>query len=124
MSPRFSVAHGIDVRRVILVAMLAAGAVGGLGGGVHALGVVHRFVAGFSAGFGFTGIAIALLARFSATGVVLCSVLFGALASAGSTVQLFADIPLDIVDVLQGSVMVFAVARFALPRLRGRRRRA
>lgn len=123
-SPRFSVAHGINVRRVILVAMLAAGAVGGLGGGAHALGVVHRFVGGFSAGFGFTGIAIALLARFSATGVVLCSILFGALASAGSTIQLFSDVPLDIVDVLQGAVMVFAVAQFALPKLRGRRRRA
>lgn len=124
MSPRFSVAHGIDVRRVLLVAMLAAGAIGGLGGGVHALGVVHRFVAGFSAGFGFTGIAIALLARFSAVGVVLCSVLFGALASAGSTIQLFSNIPLDIVDVLQGAVMVFAVAQFTLPRLRRRRPRS
>ena len=67
--------------------------VGGLGGAVHALGVVHRFVEGFSPGYGFTGIAIALLARNGAIGIVLASILFGALSSAGATMQLFSDMP-------------------------------
>jgi ABC-type uncharacterized transport system permease subunit len=115
-NPRFAAAHGIDVGRVVLIAMLAAGAIGGLGGGAHALGTVHRFVAGFSPGYGFAGLAIALLGRHSAAGVALCAVLFGALASAGATVQLFASIPLELVYVLQGVVMIFAVSRFALPR--------
>jgi simple sugar transport system permease protein len=119
-NPRFAAAQGIDVPRVVGLALVAAGAVGGLGGGVHTLGIVHRFVGGFSPGFGFTGIAIALLARFDPAGVVIVAVGFGALASAGSTVQLFTGIPLNIVDVLQGTVMVFAVARFTVPRLRRR----
>jgi general nucleoside transport system permease protein len=111
LNPRFSAAQGIRVGRVIIVSMLLSGAIAGLGGAAHALGVVHRFVDGFSPGYGFTGIAVALLGRNSAGGVVLGAVLFGALASAGTTAQLFSDIPLDIVDVLSGTVMIFAVVR-------------
>jgi len=111
LNPRFAAAQGIQVNKVIVIAMLLSGAVAGLGGGSHALGVVHRFVDGFSPGYGFTGIAVALLGRNSAVGVVVGAILFGALASAGTTAQLFSDIPVDIVNVLSGTVMVFAVVR-------------
>jgi general nucleoside transport system permease protein len=111
LNPRFAAAQGIRVGRVIIVSMVISGAIAGLGGAAHALGVVHRFVDGFSPGYGFTGIAVALLGRNSAVGVVVGAILFGALASAGTTAQLFSDIPLDIVDVLSGTVMIFAVVR-------------
>ena len=118
LNARFSRAVGLAPDRVVFGAMLASGALGGLAGGVHALGLVHRFVAGFSPGYGFTGIAIALLARNSALGVALAAVLFGALTSAGANIQLFSDVPIEIVEILQGAVMIFAVAQF------GRRGRA
>jgi ABC-type uncharacterized transport system permease subunit len=86
--------------------------IGGLAGGIHVLGLVHRFVAGFSPGYGFTGVAIALLARNSAFGVALAAILFGALSSAGANIQLFSNVPLEIVEILQGAVMIFAVAQF------------
>jgi len=111
LNARFAAAQGIRVGKVVIVSMLLSGAVAGIGGAAHALGVVHRFVDGFSPGYGFTGIAVALLGRNSAVGVVLGAVLFGALASAGTTAQLFTDVPLDIVDMLAGTVMVFAVVR-------------
>ena len=41
-------------------------------------------------------------------GILIGSILFGALASAGTTIQLFSDIPLDLIDVLQGTVMLLA----------------
>jgi len=119
-APRFSSAQGLRVRTVLMTAMLASGAIGGLGGAVHALGVVHRFSVGFSANFGFTGIAIALLARFNPVGVVVGAIAFGALAAAGATVQLFINIPIQLIDILQGTVMMLAVAKFAIPRLRRR----
>jgi simple sugar transport system permease protein len=109
-NPLFAVAAGIRVSRVVVIAMVLSGAVGGLGGAAHALGTVGRFVVGFSPGYGFTGIAVALLGRNNAVGIVLAALLFGALASSGAAVQLFSDIPLDIVNVLQGVVMIFAVA--------------
>ncbi len=112
---RFAAAQGIRVSKVVLWAMLATGAIAGLGGSVHAMGVVGKFVAtGFSASYGFTGIAVALLARRSALGLIPAAILFGAFANAGTTIQLFDNIPLDIVNVLQGTVMVFAVASFAI----------
>lgn len=120
-TPRFSIAQGLRVRTVLMTAMLASGAIGGLGGAVHALGVVHRFSVGFSASFGFTGIAIALLARFNPVGIVVGAVAFGALAAAGATVQLFVNIPIQLIDILQGTVMMLAVAQFAIPRLRRRK---
>ena len=110
INPRFSRAVGIDPSRVFVMMMIVSGAVGGLAGGIHALGLVHRFVGGFSPGYGFTGIAIALLARNTATGVVIASILFGALSSAGANIQLFSNVPIEIVEVLQGAVMIFAVA--------------
>ncbi|WP_425280382.1 hypothetical protein [Pseudaminobacter salicylatoxidans] len=67
---------------------------------------------GFSPGYGFTGIAVALLGRGSAIGILLAALLFGALATSGATIQLFSDVPIEIVNILQGTVMIFAVARF------------
>ncbi|GEL48030.1 ABC transporter permease [Cellulomonas hominis] len=123
-TPRFAVAQGLRTRTVVVVALLGAGLVAGLGGGVHALGIVHRYTGGFSASFGFTGIAIALLARFNPVGMVVGAVLFGALNAAGSTIQLFVNLPIQLVDILQGTVMIFAVVQFVLPRLALRRRPA
>jgi simple sugar transport system permease protein len=114
LNPRFSRAVGIEPPKVFLGVMIASGVVGGLAGGIHTLGLVHRFVAGFSPGYGFTGIAIALLARNSATGVVIASVLFGALSSAGANIQLFSNVPIEIVEIVQGAVMIFAVAQISL----------
>jgi simple sugar transport system permease protein len=109
-NPQFTAAQGVRVSRVILIAMLASGVIGGLGGAAHTLGTIGRFVVGFSPGYGYTGIAVALLGRNRPLGIVLAALLFGALASSGAAVQLFSDIPLSIVDVLQGVVMIFAVA--------------
>jgi simple sugar transport system permease protein len=91
--------------------MLLSGAIGGLAGGVHALGTVFRYVSGFSPGYGFVGIAVALLGRGNAWGMLLAAILFGALATSGATIQLFSNVPIEIVNILQGMVMIFAVAR-------------
>jgi general nucleoside transport system permease protein len=115
LNARFSRAVGIEPRSVVFSAMIASGAIGGLAGAIHALGLVHRFVAGFSPGYGFTGVAIALLARNSAVGVAAAAILFGALSSAGANIQLFSDVPIEIVEILQGAVMIFAVAKFGRP---------
>lgn len=111
LNPRFAIASGINVPMLVIKMMLLSGAIGGLAGGIHALGSVGRFVSGFSPGYGFTGIAVALLGRGSAIGIFLAAILFGALATSGATIQLFSDVPIEIVSILQGMVMIFAVAR-------------
>lgn len=114
-APKFALAQGIRVRWVIVTALLGAGLIGGLGGAVHASGDLLRFTGGFSASFGFTGIAIALIARFNPIGILVGSVIFGAINSAGTTAQLYVNLPIELVELLQGTVMIFAVATFGIP---------
>lgn len=121
LNPRFARGVGISVSSVIVSVMVLSGAVGGLGGGAHALGLIHRYTEGFSPGYGFTGMAVALLGRNSAIGILIGAVIFGALSSAGTTIQLFSDIPLDLVNLLEGTVMIFAVVE--LGKIVWRRRR-
>ena len=121
LNVRFARGVGIAVSSVTVTVMVISGAISGLGGGVHTLGLVHRFTEGFSPGYGFTGMAVALLGRNSATGVLAGALIFGALSSAGTTIQLFSDIPLDLVNLLEGTVMIFAVVEIGRIVLRRRR---
>lgn len=120
-NPRFAMTSGISLLKVILVAMAVSGLVAGIAGAVQVLGVNGRFIDRFSPGFGFTGIAVALLGRNTAVGCVLAALFFGALSNGAAMMQLFSDIPLDLVNVLAGMVMIFAVVNFAglRPRRRG-----
>jgi len=117
LNRRFARVVGVSVPRTIITAMLLSGVVAGLGGAAQGLGQLHRFSDGFSAGYGFTGMAVALLGRNRPVGILLGAVLFGALASAGTTIQLFSDIPLDLVNIIQGIVMIFAVVELGRFRL-------
>ncbi len=119
LTPRFAAATGISLAAVIIGAMLASGLLGGLAGGLQVLGVNYRFIDRFSPGYGFTGIAVALLGRNTPLGVLLAALFFGALANGGAMIQLFSDIPIDLINLLQGTVMILAVVQFG--RLRGMR---
>ena len=52
-------------------------------------------------------------------GVAVGAIVFGALSSAGATIQLFSDVPIEIVEILQGAVMIFAVAKLGIGQGRG-----
>jgi general nucleoside transport system permease protein len=113
---RFAAASGISTARSIMIAFLGSGFIGGIAGGIQILGVNHRFIDHFSPGYGFTGIAVALLGRNTALGCLLAALFFGALANGGATVQLFTNIPLELINVLQGTVMIFAVVELGRAR--------
>jgi simple sugar transport system permease protein len=113
-NPRFAAVAGLDVRRVIVASMVLSGLMGGLAGAGQILGALDRFVDNFSPGYGYTGIAVALLARNQPWAVPLAALFFGALANGGTTVQLFTNVPLDLVNVLQGAVMLVAVTRLGV----------
>jgi general nucleoside transport system permease protein len=68
----------IDSRRVAAQALLASGAIAGLAGGIEVTGVSYALYQNLSPGYGFTAIAVALLARLHPAGVVAAGVLFGA----------------------------------------------
>jgi ABC-type uncharacterized transport system permease subunit len=109
-SPTFAATIGFSPKRAALVSFLVGGGLGGLAGAFVALGVLGNFTANFSTdpGFGFTGIAVAVLGAGNWAGLILAALFFGALASAGGVVQLFSNIPISLTEVLQGTLMIFA----------------
>ena len=102
---------GISPPRQVLIAMLVSGALAGCMSLNELMGVQHRLLLEFSAGYGFAGIAVALMGRGHPVGILLASLLFGALYQGGA--ELSFEIPRitrDMVVVIQGLVILFAGA--------------
>ncbi|NBF41531.1 MAG: ABC transporter permease [Spirochaetes bacterium] len=117
---------GVRSSRIQVMAMSLGGAMAGIAGGMVVLSQISRFVANFSPGYGFTGIAVAVLGRGKPWGVLLAAFLFAVLETGGMSMQLFARIPSDLTTVIQGLVILLVAAPaalHALSRLRLRRRR-
>jgi simple sugar transport system permease protein len=101
---------GINSKKMIIISMTISGAAAGLAGSTMVLGVLHRFITNFSPGYGYAGIAVAVLGRNKPWGVLLSALLFGALESGGISMQLFAKIPMDLMTIIQGLVILFIAA--------------
>lgn len=100
---------GFSIPRNIIAVMLLSGALAGLGGMVEVSGTVHRIQADISPGFGYTGIIVATLARFSPLIVLPVAVLFGALITGGLELQTV-GLQSDLVLMIQGVILFFALA--------------
>lgn len=116
MSVEAATYGGVRVRRAIVLTMLLSGGVAGIAGVIQVLGVNYRMSSSFSPGFGFTGIAVALLGNLSSVGVVLAASLFGALQTGGQVMQRTAGIPSSIVTIIQGLVIFFVAVQLEVPR--------
>ena len=102
---------GISPARAIMLAMAISGGLAGLVGVNEIIGVHHRLLLEFTAGYGFVGIAVALMGRNHPLGILLAALLFGVLYQGGS--ELAFDMPnvtRDMVVVLQGLVILFSGA--------------
>src|SRR5713226_1822509 len=104
---------GVSVRRTIIVTMLIAGAFAGLAGAVQIAGVDHSLTDKyFSDTTGFDAIAVALLGLGSGVGIILASILFGALHAGGSVMQSDAGISGSLVLVLEALILFSIAANF------------
>lgn len=101
---------GMSVVRNFVLVMVLSGGLAGLAGAAQVLGVDHWVGQGFSAGYGFDAIALALLGKSHPLGVVLSAILFGILRSGATRMQSLAGIPIDIISIIQGLVIIFVAA--------------
>ena len=111
LAPRAAIYAGIRPARVTLLAMAISGALAGSVGVNEILGLQHRLLLDFVAGAGFTGIAVALMGRNHPFGIVLASLLFGALYQGGA--ELAFEIPTitrDMIITIQGLIILFSGA--------------
>src|SRR5467141_792300 len=103
---------GISIRKQIILAMAISGGLAGMVGINEVLGYRHRYYDGFSANYGFIGIAVALLGRNHPVGVFLAAILFAILLRGGIFVDAFTmHVSKDIVDMLQGIVIILVALR-------------
>ncbi len=101
---------GINVGRTIIISMVLSGALAGLAGAVEVTALNYRHELGFSTGYGFDAIAIALLGKTSPFGVVLSALLFGAMRNGAARMQFLTQIPVDVISVIQALILLFVAA--------------
>ncbi|MCE1253341.1 MAG: ABC transporter permease [Anaerolineae bacterium] len=101
---------GINVSRTIVITMALSGLLAGMAGAVEVTGLNYRHELGFSVGYGFDAIAIALLGKNHPVGVILASLLFAAMRNGATRMQFLTQIPTDVISVIQALILLFVAA--------------
>jgi ABC-type uncharacterized transport system permease subunit len=102
---------GIPVARMMVIAMMISGALAGMMGLNEILGEQLRLIGNFTLGYGFVGIAVAFMGRNHPVGIILASILFGALYQGGAELAFeMPNITRDLIVMIQGLVILFAGA--------------
>jgi ABC-type uncharacterized transport system permease subunit len=101
-----SAAAGIDGGKTMILALCVGGALAGLGGAVQLLGLYHRISTDSFVGLGFAGFFIALVARNNPLAVIPAALFFGALSAGGLNMQFSANVPINVVQLVQGLIIL------------------
>ena len=109
-NPRAARYAGISITRSTVMSMAIAGGLAGLAGAAVLLGGSRTLSPGFSPGYGFDGIVVALVGNTRPLGVVAAAFLFGALRAGATPMQSATGTPIDIVVVIQALVIMFIAA--------------
>ena len=110
-APEAAKRAGVDLSRTALVAMSLSGAIAGLGGAAIVLGVLHRFNTALSPGYGFIAIAVALVGNLDPLFVTIAAFAFGVLQSGALSMQSEAQVPKDVVAIIEGVVIIALAGR-------------
>lgn len=103
---------GMNVGRNIVKAMFISGVFAGLAGAGEVLGVFHyQSIFAASPGYGFDGIAVALLGLTHPFGVVLAAILYGTLTYGSAGMSFSADVPPELIRIVIGSIIFFIAAQ-------------
>jgi len=118
-SPAAAMSAGmIDVHRTRTMAFVTSGALAGLAGAIEVLGVTYALYEDLSPGYGYTAIAVALLAGLDPWRVMFTSLLFGALEAGAGAMQRDAGVPSTLVAMIEALLILGVVAAQAVRRRR------
>jgi simple sugar transport system permease protein len=115
-NPRAAEPSGIRTNAMFMKAMLLSGAVAGLVGLQEVLALEGLMKIDYVRGFGFAGIAIALLGRNSGLGIVAAALLFAFLDRSATGIELRTEVPSEVIIILQGVLILSIVVAFELVR--------
>lgn len=105
-----SLVNGFNVKKYMFFSFIISGAIAGLGGAIELHGAQFRLMAGYGEGFGFDGVAIALIGQLNPIGTVIVAFLFAILRTGANTMQIATGIPTTVVGIIQALVIIFVVA--------------
>lgn len=109
-NPRAAASAGlIDVERTAMGVFLVSGALAGLAGGIEVTGVTYALYEGLSPGYGYTAIAVALLARLDPLFVAPSALLFGGLEAGATAMQRDAGVPASLVTLVEGALVLLVL---------------
>ena len=108
------IAGSIDVGATVLTAFLASGALAGMAGAIEVTGVTYALYESLSPGYGYTAIAVALLARLHPGGILITGTLLGALQAGGAAMQRDAGVPSVLVTIVE-AVLILGMVSTARP---------
>jgi general nucleoside transport system permease protein len=112
------IAGGIDTKKMIATALLLSGGIAGLAGGIEVSGVSYALFQSLSPGYGFTGIAVALLARLDPLGTIATGLLFAALEAGAGGLQREAGVPAVLVYLIEAVIIIVVLLSDAFARRR------
>lgn len=108
---------GMRPALLTILTMSLCGLLAGLAGGIQILGVSLFMTASYGTSIGFDAISVALLGRAHPVGIMLAALLFGAMRAGSGLMQIEADIPVEIIDVIQATILLFLAADIVIKRL-------
>lgn len=109
-SPKAARAAGMPIEKNIAIILALAGGLAGLAGFIEASGIEQRLSTHTAAGYGYTAILIAWLARSNPLLVILVAFLFGGLYTGGEMIQIGMGVPVAVIRILQGAILFFLLA--------------
>jgi len=115
-APRAAQRAGIDLAKMRFWTMTFSGAIAGFGGATIVLGVLHRFNLALSPGYGFIGIAVALVGELDPIWVTVAAFVFGILQNGAIGMQAAADVPRDVVTAIEGLIILVLAGRRIITR--------
>src|SRR6476646_1982314 len=104
---------GMSPRRLIILTMSLCGLFAGLAGAIEILDLGY-YPAVFGTTIGFAGITVGLLGRAHPVGILLAALLLGGMRAGAPAMQITAKIPIEIIDVIQGLILVFLAAEIVI----------
>src|SRR5512147_1082812 len=115
-NPTAALYAGMKPRRMMVLTMSLCGAFAGLAGAIEILRLGY-YPAVFGSSIGFDGITVALLGQSNPIGIMLSALLLGAMRAGAPLMQIQARVPVEIIDVIQGVILIFLAAEVVVRRI-------
>ncbi len=102
---------GVNVKRTTVMTMMLSGALIGLAGWIQIFGIQYRILSGIAGSYGDIATIVALLGALNPYGIIAAGVFFAALRCGGNSMQRMTDVPFSVVDVIEGLIIIFVIAK-------------